>query len=154
MTIPHMPDDISRQLEFAQKLVERNQQLQEQLAELTGTGEALDGWVRAGVDHAGRPCELTLEPRIMRKPSEDLAAAILEAFGNAYDDLTRQAGECATALRDELPEQLRDPMHSGVVDDLTEHTRDMAQTLRSSSDPGNDAMRLAEQLRSRVLRGI
>jgi hypothetical protein len=49
-----------------------------------GTGEALDGRVRVTVS-AGRISEVTLDPRAMRTPSEDLAAAFRDAANAAID---------------------------------------------------------------------
>ncbi|MGH3486840.1 MAG: hypothetical protein ACRDP8_02825 [Actinopolymorphaceae bacterium] len=50
----------------------------------TGTGEALDGKVRITVS-AGHVSEVVLEPRVLRTPSEELAAAIRDATNAAID---------------------------------------------------------------------
>jgi DNA-binding protein YbaB len=152
MTTPHLPADLARQLDFAQRLLARTQEVQANLGELTGSAEVLDGFVKATVDCAGRPTGLTLAPRVLRRGSEELAEAILAAFGAAYDDLSRQSAELIA--QEALPEQLRDPVGSGLVDDLAQHSRDITATLQSSSDPSTDALRLARDLQKRALRGI
>lgn len=154
MTAPDLRADLNRQLQFAQGLLERSQALQQELAELIGNGEALEGRVHATVDNAGRPADLTMEPRAMRAGSDELAQAVLAAFTAAHDDLAGQSQHLLTALRDDLPEQLRDPLGSGVVHDLAEHSREVTRTLQTSSDPGGDALHLARDLSARVLRGI
>jgi hypothetical protein len=62
-------------------------------------GEALDGRVRVTVS-AGRISEVTLDPRAMRTPSEDLAAAFRDAANAAIDaqnaPSTSRARESAT----------------------------------------------------------
>jgi DNA-binding protein YbaB len=149
-----MPIDLTRQLEFAERLLDRSKALSRHLAELTGAGAALDGQVAATVDSAGRPLALTIEPRAMRNGSDELAAAILSAFGDAHDDLSRASTDLIESVRGDLPDQLRDPLGSGVVDDLAEHGRELARTLQASSDPAADALRLSQGLQDRVLRGI
>ena len=146
--------DLMRQLQFAEGLVERSMTLQQELSELTGTGAALDGRVCATVDHAGRPARLTIEPRAMRTGSEELAEAVLAAFAAAHDDLSDQSQRLLTTLRDDLPEQLRDPLTSGLVHDLAEYTREITRTLPSSAAPGADALELARSLSARALGGI
>jgi DNA-binding protein YbaB len=154
MTAPDLQADLHRQLQFAERLLERSQALQQDLSELTGSCEALDGRVRATVDNAGRPVGLTIEPRAMRTGSEELAQAVLAAFTTAHDHLAGQSQRLLTALRDDLPDQLRDPLGSGVVHDLAEHSREVTRTLQTSNDPGGDALHLARDLSARVLRGI
>jgi DNA-binding protein YbaB len=154
MTTPDLQGDLIRHLHFAEELVDRSRNLQQELGELSGSGAALNGQVRATVDNAGRPTALTIAPRALRAGSEELAAAVLAAFAAAHDDLAGQSQDVLTALRDGLPDQLRDPIGSGVVHDLAEHSREVTRTLQTSSDPGGDALRLARDLSARVLRGI
>lgn len=54
------------------------------------TGHALDGRVQVTVT-AGRVSDVTLDPRALRAPSEDLAAAIREAVNAAIDAHNAQA---------------------------------------------------------------
>jgi DNA-binding protein YbaB len=154
MTTADLQADVIRQLRFAEGLVERGRALQLELAELTGTGAALEGQVQATVDNAGRPTALAIAPRAMRTGSEALAEAVLAAFAEAHDALSAQSQHLLSALRDDLPEQLRDPIGSGVVHDLAEHGREVTRTLQTSTDPGGDALHLARDLSARVLGGI
>jgi DNA-binding protein YbaB len=54
-----------------------------ELARVDGAGEAANGLVRLKVDGTGDITDLVIEPKAMRLASEDLAAALREAFGQA-----------------------------------------------------------------------
>ncbi|GAA5023961.1 hypothetical protein GCM10023317_69330 [Actinopolymorpha pittospori] len=93
------------------------------------TGHALDGRVQVTVT-AGRVSDVTLDPRALRAPSEDLAAAIREAVNAAIEahnaqavagvpdvpplpDLTRMLDEVSDASRramEEAGEGMRDAL--------------------------------------------
>jgi DNA-binding protein YbaB len=154
MTAADFHTDLMRQLQFAEGLLERSLTLQQELSDLTGNGEALEGRVCASVDNGGRPTALTIDPRAMRTGSEELAQAILAAFAAAHDDLSGQSQALLTTLRDDLPDQLRDPLQSGLVHDLAEHSREVTRTMQTSANPGADALDLARGLSARVLHGI
>lgn len=62
----------------------------EKLASLVGTGIAADGKVRVTWAAATGLDQLHLDPRTMRMPSEELAAAIKRAITDAMADLRRQ----------------------------------------------------------------
>lgn len=49
------------------------------------TGDALDGRVRAEVDAGGRLARLDLDPKVLREPLEQIAAAITAAVNAALD---------------------------------------------------------------------
>lgn len=49
------------------------------------TGAALDGRVQAEVDAAGRLTRLDLDPKVLREPLEQIAAAIVTAVDAAFD---------------------------------------------------------------------
>jgi DNA-binding protein YbaB len=85
------------------------------LAAARGRGTAADGLIAVEVDGTSDIVELTIEPRAMRLPSTDLAAAVREAFRTARG----AAQESLAARQDErdglaaLPEQVR-----GTLDEL------------------------------------
>ncbi len=54
-----------------------------QLSAVRGTGEGAEGLVRVELDGTSAMLDLVIEPKAMRLPSEDLAAAIREAFDAA-----------------------------------------------------------------------
>jgi DNA-binding protein YbaB len=103
------------------------------LTSARGTGEAADGLVHASVDGTGDLLDLVIEPKAMRLPSEDLAAAIKTAVA-----------EARAAARTEVAEnQPPAPDLSGL--------RGLVETL------GNDAQRrmdefarVADQLSARL----
>jgi DNA-binding protein YbaB len=63
------------------------------VAALEGTGEAADGVVRVTVGATGALKDVVLDPKAMRLPSMDLAAAILEAARAAQASIGEQVRE-------------------------------------------------------------
>ncbi|GGR64876.1 hypothetical protein GCM10010169_04990 [Micromonospora fulviviridis] len=74
-----------------------------------GTGEAADGLVRVTAGPPGRITALTLDPRVMRLPSESLAEEIAAAVNGALADLQEKATAAVPGQVDlsSLGEQLR-----------------------------------------------
>ncbi|MET7968680.1 YbaB/EbfC family nucleoid-associated protein [Micromonospora sp. NPDC005305] len=74
-----------------------------------GVGEAADGLVRATAGPPGRITALTLDPRVMRLPSESLAEEIGTAVNAALADLQEKATAAVPGQVDlsSLGEQLR-----------------------------------------------
>jgi hypothetical protein len=68
-----------------------------ELAGILGEASSDDGLLVAKVG-AGGLAELTIEPRAMRMPSVDLAAAIVELTRRAREDLDRRRQERAAEL--------------------------------------------------------
>lgn len=68
-----------------------------QLNETVGQSRSEDGLIQAVVGARGLQT-LTLDPRAMRMPSEDLASAIVAACSDARDDLDRRRIERAREL--------------------------------------------------------
>jgi DNA-binding protein YbaB len=89
-------DELSRQLDQAEQVMRDAEdrlgnfaELRPTLAGLTGRAEAADGhvvveWTATGLS------DLRLDPRAMRLPSQDLAAAITSAVRAAVTDLREQ----------------------------------------------------------------
>lgn len=61
-----------------------------ELAQVSASGEAANGLVRVKVDGTGDITDLVIEPKAMRLPSEDLAAAVRDAFGQARAGVQQQ----------------------------------------------------------------
>ncbi|MFI5835451.1 YbaB/EbfC family nucleoid-associated protein [Micromonospora sp. NPDC051300] len=74
-----------------------------------GTGEAADGLIRVTAGPPGRVTGLTLDPRVMRMPSETLAEQIEAAVNAALADLQERATAAVPGEVDlgSLGEQLR-----------------------------------------------
>jgi DNA-binding protein YbaB len=108
----------------------------------TGTGEALNGRVRVTVSQ-GRISEVTLDPRAMRAPSEDLAAAFREAANAAIED---QTGRMTT----DLPTM---PPLTDLARTLDEISADSMRAIEESTQGIQDAIaavqRVSEQHRRR-----
>ena len=60
---------------------------------IRGSGEGAHGRVQVVVDGSGDIVELTIDPKAMRLSSQDLAAAVLEAFRSARGEAQRAAAE-------------------------------------------------------------
>ncbi|MDZ5445626.1 YbaB/EbfC family nucleoid-associated protein [Micromonospora sp. 4G57] len=71
-----------------------------------GSGDAAGGLVHVELDGTGDLSALDLDPRVMRLPSEDLAAAIREAFGAARAALQAALQEQLAAQPVTLPQGL------------------------------------------------
>lgn len=102
---------LQRIAEQAQRRLAERQARREQTAELIGQGEAADGLVRVGCTARDPLAELTIHPRAMRLPSEDLAAAIRQAAALAATDLRGRTAEITRSLVDE------DDDPAGIVGD-------------------------------------
>jgi DNA-binding protein YbaB len=57
--------------------------LDERIAAIRGTAQGPDGLVTAVVDGRSELVELTFEPKAMRRPAEDLAAAVRDTVNEA-----------------------------------------------------------------------
>jgi DNA-binding protein YbaB len=107
------------------------------LSAVRGRGSAADGLVSVEVDGTSDIVELVIEPRAMRLPSVDLAAAIREAFrsarGAAQEALATAGQEQATAIAD--PDQLRSTLDDIQFDaerrlsELTSIAQDLSNRL-------------------------
>lgn len=92
-----MTEDIVRTYERALADFSRQREdlaaRQEQLTEMRGHGESPDGLVRVEAAVGGRVTKVELEPKVMRKPSMDLAADIQTAIDAATADAATQAAD-------------------------------------------------------------
>ncbi|MEQ4205371.1 YbaB/EbfC family nucleoid-associated protein [Actinopolymorpha sp. B9G3] len=108
----------------------------------TGIGEALDGKVRITVS-AGHVSEVVLEPRALRTPSEELAAAIRDATNAAID---AQNAEVTSGLPG-VP-SLTD-LTSTLDEFSAESLRAMAESSRGIRDAIATVQRISELHRRR-----
>ncbi|MGR6923649.1 YbaB/EbfC family nucleoid-associated protein [[Actinomadura] parvosata] len=77
----------------------------DRFAELREVAAAANGLVKVEVDGTSDLVGLTIDPRAMRLPSEELAAAVKEAFGRARAAAQERAMQAVPdALRQETPE--------------------------------------------------
>jgi DNA-binding protein YbaB len=89
--------DLDGKLREIRKVSDGMRAVRERLADLVGTGIAADGHVRVTWAAATGLDQLHLDPRAMRMPSQDLAAAIKRAVSDAMADLRRQTAEVLRA---------------------------------------------------------
>ncbi|MBM0225875.1 MULTISPECIES: YbaB/EbfC family nucleoid-associated protein [Micromonospora] len=100
-----------------------------------GSGDAAGGLVHVELDGTGDLTALDLDPRVMRLPAEDLAAAIREAFGTARAALQAALQEQLAAQPVTLPQGLG-PLLNDLgfgaqrrLDDLTAAAQQIADRL-------------------------
>ncbi|WP_049558758.1 YbaB/EbfC family nucleoid-associated protein [Nonomuraea sp. SBT364] len=85
--------ELGRLLDRFQQDVAAIEGLSGRMAAVKGRGEAAQGRVVAEATQTGALCGLTIDPRAMRLGSAELAAAVLEAAGNAARAAEREAGD-------------------------------------------------------------
>ncbi|MFD1503383.1 YbaB/EbfC family nucleoid-associated protein [Streptosporangium lutulentum] len=86
-------EELDRLLEQFGQEVTGLEELQERIAGVRGRGEAARGHVAVEASPAGALTSLTIDPRAMRLGSAELAAAILQAAGEAARDAEKQVKE-------------------------------------------------------------
>lgn len=92
MNQPLTPDsyDPQRMLATLETTIAQAKEKASALAEIVGQGAAADGFVTARVGPTGALIGVELDPKAMRLPSVDLAAAVVEAARAAQADATAQ----------------------------------------------------------------
>jgi DNA-binding protein YbaB len=68
----------------------------DRFAAVRGSGEAAGGLVRVELDGTGDLVDLVIEPKAMRLPSVDLAAAVRAAFGSARASVQESLAEAVS----------------------------------------------------------
>lgn len=89
--------DPRRLIDELEAKVEQAKQNAAAVAETVGHGEAADGLVKVTVGPSGALKSLEFDPRAMRLPSVDLAAAVLEAARAGQADVLVQVREIYSA---------------------------------------------------------
>lgn len=106
--------------------------LQRQVQETVGTAKSDDERIVVSYSEGKGIDELTLDPRVLRLPSEELAAEIKRLANAARDDARRQLGESFQGTfgdPNELVEQLPEVERS--VDEMMRDTHHMRDELMS-----------------------
>lgn len=102
--------------------LERIQQMQRELAGVSGEAEAARGLVRVRVTPAGMPTSIDLDPEATRLPAEELSAAIMSAIGDATVRASEQmraiVGEVVAA--DDLDAMMRGTVSESDVRSVRE----------------------------------
>lgn len=109
--------------------------VEEWFAGFRGHGEAADGRVRVDVNGTGDIEDVQLDPKAMRLPSEDLAAAFKEAFTAARADVKEQLSETTPPFQ-ALPEDIRETLDDlqFVADRRLNQFAEMADDLAARID--------------------
>lgn len=121
-----------------QQTAEQSMAARRQLAEVTGEAESPDGTVRAFVGVFGLQ-DLVLDPKAMRKPSQDLAQLIVQVTRQAGEDLARRRAEQAAELG-----------VAGERPDLEQMLTDLARLRSTMAEGHGDARRVFERFRDQT----
>lgn len=109
--------------------LEKIQQMQRDLAEVSGEAEAARGLVKVRVTPAGMPTRLHLDPEATRLPADELSAAILAAIGDATVKASEQMRAIVGTV---IPADDLDAMMRGTVSDSDrESVREQLDALRA-----------------------
>ncbi|MEU6751129.1 YbaB/EbfC family nucleoid-associated protein [Spirillospora sp. NPDC046719] len=92
------PEDVDRLAAQADDALRRLSASTEEMVNLTATGEAAGGLIKATVDSSGRIQRIALNPRALRMDSETLAESLIEAIGAAQDGARDRVQEMVTEL--------------------------------------------------------
>ncbi|MWA00801.1 hypothetical protein F8568_010500 [Actinomadura sp. LD22] len=92
------PEDVDRLAAQADDALRRLSASTEEMVNLTATGEAAGGLIKATVDSSGRIKRIALNPRALRMDSETLAESLIEAIGAAQDDARDRVQEMVAEL--------------------------------------------------------
>ncbi|MEQ4718183.1 YbaB/EbfC family nucleoid-associated protein [Nonomuraea sp. B19D2] len=95
------PDDVMQITEQAEWDDRRLQSAQREIQTISGVGEGADGKVRVRADADGRIAQISLDPRVMKLSSQDLAEAVVLAVRRAQED---SAMQCERVVRDAVGE--------------------------------------------------
>lgn len=127
--------DLDGKLREIRKVSDGMRAVRDRLAGLVGTGIAADGHVRVTWAAATGLDQLHLDPRAMRMPSHDLAAAIKLAVSDAMADLRRQTAEVLRAETGASAgssvakiEEMRETFDS-QMDDITKRIEDARRRM-------------------------
>ncbi|MDP9849339.1 YbaB/EbfC family nucleoid-associated protein [Streptosporangium lutulentum] len=116
--------------------------MEDGLSDLTGEGHAAGEMIRAVTDSAGRLLKLTLNPRVMRMDSEELAKELCAAVQRA-----QAAGERKTR------ELVGGTLGSSAPEELPDHTR-FWNGLREMRESFDRSMNEQEEKVARRLRDL
>lgn len=141
-----MSDPWRKQQEIAHRMQDELTRLQQgsshggadaaESAAPAGTGEALDGKVQVTVT-GGRISDVQLDPRVMRIPSQDLAAAFRDAANAAIADQNTQAeGLPAVPSVDQLARTLNEIAVDSVraMEETSQGVRDAIGAVQRVSE--------------------
>ncbi|GAA1536763.1 hypothetical protein GCM10009827_064260 [Dactylosporangium maewongense] len=134
---PNMDPD--RLVEESLRQMRQVEDFQRRSAAMVGRGEALDGLVTAEARGDAGLSRITIDPRAMRSPAQDLGDATLRAAQGALEDLRRQTME---AMREILGDDVM-----GVVDGTGDPSKLVAEAEQRFQASADEAMETLERLR-------
>ncbi|MBY8874453.1 YbaB/EbfC family nucleoid-associated protein [Micromonospora sp. PLK6-60] len=121
----------------------RGDELRSRLAGLTGRAESPDGLVAVTCTADDPAHELHLDPRALRRPSEELAELLQELLREARTDLRRQTDEALRELGGGAGPQ-------SLVHDPAAAQAKLAQLNELVSGPVRDSVQMLERMRRQL----
>ncbi|MEV4513112.1 YbaB/EbfC family nucleoid-associated protein [Dactylosporangium sp. NPDC049525] len=131
--------DPDRLVEDALRQMRQVEDFQRRSAAMIGRGEALDGLVTAEARGDAGLSQITIDPRAMRTPSQELGEATLRAAQGALEDLRRQTME---AMRDVLGDDVM-----AAVDGTGDPSKLVAEAEHRFQMSADEAMETLDKLR-------
>ncbi|WP_238006633.1 YbaB/EbfC family nucleoid-associated protein [Dactylosporangium sp. AC04546] len=131
--------DPDRMVEDALRQMRAVEDFQARAAAMVGRGEALGGLVTAEARGDGGLSAITIDPRAMRTPAQDLGDATLAAARAALEDLQQQT---MAAMQDVVGDEVMDALTGKT--DPTKLMAEAEQKFRMSAD---DALAELDKLR-------
>ncbi|WP_020579944.1 YbaB/EbfC family nucleoid-associated protein [Actinopolymorpha alba] len=118
------------------------EELQAKLQQLTGRAETDDGRISVSFSQANGIEDLTLDPRALRMPTEDLAAEIRRLVNEAREDVRKQSEALTTeAFAAGAPDA------SALVEQLPQLQEELTELLRDTQGAGSDLDGMVERMR-------
>ncbi|MFD0851076.1 YbaB/EbfC family nucleoid-associated protein [Actinomadura adrarensis] len=130
-------------LRQSQERVEKILGLRDQTRDLTGTAETPDGRIKVTCTSDDPVAELHIDPRAMRMPSGDLAAAIKETVRKALADRERQVEQLSSQEYGE-----DDPM--ALLSNKEAAMQALSEARTMFDRAGRDAQSMMDQLQQHL----
>jgi DNA-binding protein YbaB len=122
--------NIEQFLRDAEQSMAKVNEMKDQIADVVGRGEALDGKIAAEFTSSDGLSRLDLDPRALRMPSDELSKEIRAAVNAASKDFQTQLTQATTSmfgLPDDPRSLIRDP--AADMAKLQEHAQAQASKL-------------------------
>ncbi|MFC6880082.1 MULTISPECIES: YbaB/EbfC family nucleoid-associated protein [Actinomadura] len=121
--------------------------IQERIKEAVGRGESAEGRITAEFRTEGGLTALTMDPRALRLPSEELSEEIRKAVNAASQDLQNQVREASSTMfaPSDRPDQALDPSAAlasldKIANGFAGQMKDLARELGLQQQRAKEAM--------------
>jgi DNA-binding protein YbaB len=131
------PESIAR---AQREQMSRLQDMQEKLGQLVGRAESEDGRISLSFSEPQGLHDLHLDPRVLRLPSEEIAATIERLVNEARADLKQQTAEAAQ-------ETFGDAMNpQTLLANMPQMEAGLGEIMKAAKESSNDIAAMAQRL--------